>query len=266
MTDSEEPSKHRGVRIEKIRFRHLTEHFKLLFKPQLSELYKKQAQTIKGLRTLAERYRGVQIYINKNRLKALRPVFRKINKAGDIYEIATSIAAVVAVLVFSHYAFAAAVPSEGLFVPERDRASMEDERQTEEEDEEEFVNEPMEASYSVRNSAFRAASVPPIKKEDIVVSKYWVPITAYSSTPDQTDSTPFTTASGTRVRDGIVAANFLPIGTKIKIPEYYGDKVFVVEDRMNARYWQKVDIWMPTKGEALSFGLRNTYIEVIQEI
>ncbi|MDP3003980.1 MAG: hypothetical protein Q8N43_00505, partial [Candidatus Azambacteria bacterium] len=36
-----------------------------------------------------------------------------------------------------------------------------------------------------------------------------VVLTAYSSTPDQTDDTPFITASNTRVRDGIVAANFL---------------------------------------------------------
>ena len=38
-----------------------------------------------------------------------------------------------------------------------------------------------------------------------------VTITAYSSTPDQTDSTPFITAYNTFVRDGIVAANFLKI-------------------------------------------------------
>ena len=48
--------------------------------------------------------------------------------------------------------------------------------------------------------------------------------TAYSSTPDQTDSTPFTTASGTQVRDGIIAANFYigrggePFWTPVKIP------------------------------------------------
>src|SRR3989344_3213041 len=61
--------------------------------------------------------------------------------------------------------------------------------------------------------------------------------TAYSSTPDQTDDTPFITAKGTTVRDGIIAANFLPFGTRIKIPDIYGDKIFVVEDRMNRRYW-----------------------------
>lgn len=36
---------------------------------------------------------------------------------------------------------------------------------------------------------------------------------AYSSTNGQTDGTPYLTAIGTPVRDGIIAANFLPIGT-----------------------------------------------------
>src|SRR3989344_1044153 len=53
-------------------------------------------------------------------------------------------------------------------------------------------------------------------------------ITAYSSTPDQTDDTPFITASGKQVADGIVANNLLPFGTKIRMPDLYGDKVFVV--------------------------------------
>jgi 3D (Asp-Asp-Asp) domain-containing protein len=89
-----------------------------------------------------------------------------------------------------------------------------------------------------------------------------VPMTAYSSTPDQTDDTPFITASGTHVRDGIVAANFLPIGTQVKIPEMYGDKIFVVEDRMNARYHYKMDIWMETRQEAMNFGLRYLEVEI----
>ncbi len=89
-----------------------------------------------------------------------------------------------------------------------------------------------------------------------------VPVTAYSSEVGQTDSTPFTTASGTTVRDGVVAANFLPIGTHVKFPDLYGEKVFVVEDRMNARYWKHMDIWMPETSEAKNFGLQWTTIEV----
>lgn len=89
-------------------------------------------------------------------------------------------------------------------------------------------------------------------------------ITGYSSTVDQTNSEPFITASGAWVRDGIVAANFLPFGTKIRIPEYFGDKVFIVKDRMNRRYTNRVDVWFYTRQEAINFGLKNTYIEIIQ--
>lgn len=89
-----------------------------------------------------------------------------------------------------------------------------------------------------------------------------VPTTAYNSEEGQTDSTPFITASGTRVRHGVVAANFLPIGTRVKIPNYYGDQIFVVEDRMNARYTKRMDIWMEKKSDALAWGIRNVTIEV----
>lgn len=89
-----------------------------------------------------------------------------------------------------------------------------------------------------------------------------VPVTAYSSTPDQTDDTPFITASGSHVRDGVLAANFLPIGTRVKIPEVYGDKIFIVEDRMNARYHVRADIWMETREAAKKWGIKYVTLEV----
>jgi len=88
--------------------------------------------------------------------------------------------------------------------------------------------------------------------------------TAYSSTPEETDEDPFITASGIWVKDGIVANNLLPFGTKIRLPELYGDKVFVVEDRMNSRKgYYHFDIWFASKKEALQFGAKNTYVEVL---
>jgi len=86
--------------------------------------------------------------------------------------------------------------------------------------------------------------------------------TGYSSCPFETDATPFITASGSRVKDGTVAINTLPFGTKIRIPELYGDKIFIVEDRMNAAAGRHVDVWFPSKEEALFFGKNSTYIEV----
>jgi len=90
-------------------------------------------------------------------------------------------------------------------------------------------------------------------------------ITAYSSTPEETDSTPFITASGERVREGIIANNLLPFGTKVRIPELFGDKIFVVEDRMNAKKgYYHVDIWYPSYHEAKNFGSQLTDIEVLE--
>lgn len=90
-----------------------------------------------------------------------------------------------------------------------------------------------------------------------------ITVTAYSSTVDQTDGDPFTTASGTQVRDGIIAANFLPIGSKVRFPNHFGDKIFVVEDRMSARYWHTADIWMPTREAAIQWGVRYITVEIL---
>jgi 3D (Asp-Asp-Asp) domain-containing protein len=89
-------------------------------------------------------------------------------------------------------------------------------------------------------------------------------LTAYSSEPEQTDSTPFITASNKLVRDGIVAYNCLPFGTRIRIPELYGDKIFVVEDRMNKKWGcSRIDIWMVDTGDAKEFGVKKEMIEVL---
>ena len=92
----------------------------------------------------------------------------------------------------------------------------------------------------------------------------WITATAYTSRVQETDDTPFITASGSTVRDGIVAANFLPFGTEIKIPKLFGNKIFVVEDRMSPKKGYHIDIWFPSRPEALEFGAHLTYIEVVK--
>lgn len=105
----------------------------------------------------------------------------------------------------------------------------------------------------------------PSDPEPKVVRKLPVVVTAYSSSVWQTDDDPYITAAGTWVRDGIVANNKYPFGTKIRFPEIYGDKIFVVEDRMS---WKKgnyhFDIWFPSYWEAKSFGAKRTYIEILE--
>jgi 3D (Asp-Asp-Asp) domain-containing protein len=93
-------------------------------------------------------------------------------------------------------------------------------------------------------------------------------ITAYNSDPTQTDNTPCITANGFNLCEyGIedtVAANFLPFGTKIRIPELFGDRVFIVRDRMNPRYRDRLDIWMINKADAKQFGVKSAIVEVLE--
>ena len=101
--------------------------------------------------------------------------------------------------------------------------------------------------------------------EDTVAQTIKVIATGYSSSPEETDEDPLITASGTQVKEGIVANNLLPFGTKIRIPEIYGEKIFVIEDRMNRRKgYYHIDIWFPSKFEALNFGAKRIYIEVLE--
>lgn len=88
-----------------------------------------------------------------------------------------------------------------------------------------------------------------------------VTATAYSSTPDQTDSDPFTTASGKPVAPGTIAANFLPLGTRVKI----GRRIYTVTDRMNARFSNQhiIDVWLPAREHAIGFGVQRLEITII---
>src|SRR3989338_3924994 len=97
-----------------------------------------------------------------------------------------------------------------------------------------------------------------------IVRTYRVTATAYSSTRAQTDSTPFISASGVHVFDGMIAANFLPFGAKVRLPDLYGDKRFIVLDRMNQRYSHRVDVWMDLYHEAKQFGVKYVRVEVIE--
>ena len=93
-------------------------------------------------------------------------------------------------------------------------------------------------------------------------------ITAYNSLPWQTNSEPCITASGMNVcerdTEDVIATNYayLPFGSKIKIPELFGDREFLVEDRMNQRYTQTLDIWMKDYYDAKDFGRQKIEVEI----
>lgn len=99
-----------------------------------------------------------------------------------------------------------------------------------------------------------AASRPPIG------TTFTVKVSAYAPSVYQTDSTPCITAAGTRVRQGVVASNFLPFGTLLDI----NDQQYIVEDRMNPRYQGKfIDIWFPSTQQAREFGRQTLSVAIV---
>ena len=136
-----------------------------------------------------------------------------------------------------------------------------------------------EAGFTVSQPALLTIETPVIQENSfLTASSHYLPedkitvletipviVTAYSSTPEETDDTPFVTASGTQTRDGVVASNLLPFGSRIRIPEIFGNKIFTVEDRMNKRMDDfQIDIWFPSSYQAHLFGVKYTYIETIK--
>jgi 3D (Asp-Asp-Asp) domain-containing protein len=107
----------------------------------------------------------------------------------------------------------------------------------------------------------------PIKEEDKVKSSFYTILTAYNSEAAQCDSSPCITANGYNLckynKEDSVAINNLSFGTKIRIPAVFGDKVFTVRDRMHSKYYNRVDIWMIDKNEAINFGYKRAKVEVI---
>jgi 3D (Asp-Asp-Asp) domain-containing protein len=106
----------------------------------------------------------------------------------------------------------------------------------------------------------------PINEIKVIRTKT-VTITAYNAVPEQTDNTPCITADGTDICKNknikIVAANWLPFGTKVRIPKYFGDTIFEVHDRMNPKYNNRLDVLMESIPEAKQFGRRTLQIEIL---
>lgn len=94
----------------------------------------------------------------------------------------------------------------------------------------------------------------------VEANKMVATVTAYTSSVDETDSTPFETASGARTRDGIVACPArYEFGTRVLIEGVE----YVCEDRMHARFGDRFDVWMNTKSEAFSFGKKVVEVTIL---
>lgn len=98
----------------------------------------------------------------------------------------------------------------------------------------------------------------PTSGDRAAIKTLTVAATAYSSDPWQTDATPCLPAMNfdlcehykTYGEEESIAANFLPLGTKVRFPDMYGNKIFTVRDRMNKRYnyanigYYRIDFYM----------------------
>ncbi|BDQ37721.1 hypothetical protein SYK_20810 [Pseudodesulfovibrio nedwellii] len=87
-----------------------------------------------------------------------------------------------------------------------------------------------------------------------------VTVTAYNPTTDQCDADPLIAASMRKVRSGTIAVSRdlfdqgWVFGRKVRI-EGYG--IFEINDLMNKRFTQRIDIFMWDEGQARNFGKKN---------
>jgi 3D (Asp-Asp-Asp) domain-containing protein len=95
---------------------------------------------------------------------------------------------------------------------------------------------------------------------DVLTAEKTGIFTEYTATVSQTDSTPTITASNQKIREGIVANNCLPFGTRIKV----NDNIYVIQDRMNERYGcEDFDIYVRKYSQARHFGRQRLKYEII---
>lgn len=101
---------------------------------------------------------------------------------------------------------------------------------------------------------------------DAASTLYTLNTSSYNSIPNQTDSTPSITATGTRTRPGVLAVSRdilrsgLPYGSTVKVVRQQGcglnvvGRVFTVEDTMNRTKYRSADIWMLRRSDSIRFG------------
>ncbi len=73
------------------------------------------------------------------------------------------------------------------------------------------------------------------------------------------------TASGRPVAKGIIAAdhNVLPLGTRVRLDAGLYSGEYLVGDTGGAVRGRKIDVWVPSSGEAMRFGRRSVKLTVL---
>lgn len=128
---------------------------------------------------------------------------------------------------------------------------------------------PLEGATPAPDAGARALPTPNAEAEVVAPERntFTVEMTAYTSVPAQTDSTPNLTASGAETAPGTVAVSRdllerFPYGSEIAVlsvsgPEcggYVPDTPLTVADTMNARLENHVDVWLETLEQAQNWG------------
>lgn len=133
----------------------------------------------------------------------------------------------------------------------------------------ESLEEEIEPSYVIPD---------PCGLETVVCEDEWSApvkraVTAYTSDPAETDSTPCKSANGmnichmaTEITMRLCAANFVPFGTTLRLQDGNDEFMCLVVDRTNKKYADRVDLYFGMdKQAAISWGVRAMDVSVIKE-
>ncbi len=160
---------------------------------------------------------------------------------------------------------------------ERDLEKKKDKKDNKEDDNDKDDNDKFNASKAKELKAREKESstssqnrLPENKGKYKTTRTVYTTVTAYNSEISQCQGDPCITANGFNVcKHGIedtIATNRLPFGTKIKIPELFGERIFIVRDKMNKRYYNRMDVWMLDKQDAVNFGVkRGVRVQIVKK-
>ena len=134
----------------------------------------------------------------------------------------------------------------------------------------------------VRKPVAKPAASRPIVQR--VGPSYMLKSTAYNSHANQTDRTPFITATGARTRFGVIALSrdmlrSVPYGSLVRIEDLgswssgrgrglynrmLSKVLFQVEDTMHPRKMRTVDVWFYSRSQALQWGARQVKLTIVR--
>ncbi len=94
-----------------------------------------------------------------------------------------------------------------------------------------------------------------------------VSVSAYTASIEECGKDDGIGAYNIEVWPGTIACNFLPKGALVRIPEIFGDKIFIALDKMAVKNFNNVDVFVNEKTIAThQIGRKSCSIEIVGEI